>query len=46
MKIALAASTGLNPSAIGIKATTNEGIDDIGLGLAIAAHAVVLIQHA
>jgi len=30
---------------IGLKATTNEGADDIGRGQAIAAHAVVLIQR-
>jgi len=45
MKAALAATTGLPSSGIGIKATTNEGIDDIGRGLAIAAHAVVLIER-
>ena len=45
MKAALAASTGLPTGAIGIKATTNEGIGDLGLGLAIAAHAVALIQR-
>lgn len=44
MKAALAASTGLPVDAIGLKATTNEGNDDIGRGLAIAAHAVALIQ--
>jgi 2-C-methyl-D-erythritol 2,4-cyclodiphosphate synthase len=44
MKAALAASTGLPVDAIGLKATTNEGSDDIGRGLAIAAHAVALIQ--
>ena len=44
MKTALARSTGLPVEAIGLKATTNEGADDIGRGLAIAAHAVVLIQ--
>jgi len=44
MKAVLACSTGLAVEAIGIKATTNEGSDDIGRGLAIAAHAVVLIQ--
>jgi 2-C-methyl-D-erythritol 2,4-cyclodiphosphate synthase len=43
MKAALAASTGLAPDAIGLKATTNEGCDAIGHGEAIAAHAVVLI---
>jgi 2-C-methyl-D-erythritol 2,4-cyclodiphosphate synthase len=43
MKLALANSTGLLVDAIGLKATTNEGIDDLGRGLAIAAHAVALI---
>ena len=46
MKQALAASTGLAVSQIGIKATTNEGVDEIGQGLAIAAHAVALIEKA
>src|SRR5665213_4097781 len=44
MKAALAFSTGLASTSIGIKATTNEGIGDLGQGLAIAAHAVVLIE--
>jgi 2-C-methyl-D-erythritol 2,4-cyclodiphosphate synthase len=44
MKAALARSTGLPVTAIGLKATTNEGADDIGRGLAIAAHAVALIH--
>ncbi len=44
MKSALSASTGLPADAIGLKATTNEGADDIGRALAIAAHAVCLIQ--
>jgi 2-C-methyl-D-erythritol 2,4-cyclodiphosphate synthase len=44
MKDVLAASTGLTPAAIGLKATTNEGIDEIGRGHAIAAHAVALIE--
>ena len=44
MKSVLANSTGLSSDAIGLKATTNEGRDDIGRGLAIAAHAVALIQ--
>lgn len=44
MKAALARSTGLPIDAVGLKATTNEGSDDIGRGLAIAAHAVALIQ--
>lgn len=46
MKAALARSTGLYADEIGLKATTNEGSDDIGRGLAIAAHAVALITRA
>ena len=45
MKAALAKSTGLSLDAIGLKATTNEGSDDIGRGHAIAAHAVALIAR-
>lgn len=44
MKAVLAKSTGLSVDAVGVKATTNEGSDDIGRGLAIAAHAVALIR--
>lgn len=44
MKAVLAHSTGLPVTAIGLKATTNEGSDDIGRRLAIAAHAVALIR--
>jgi 2-C-methyl-D-erythritol 2,4-cyclodiphosphate synthase len=46
MKAALAASTGLPTTAIGIKATTNEGVGSLGKGLAIASHAVALIEKA
>jgi 2-C-methyl-D-erythritol 2,4-cyclodiphosphate synthase len=46
MKAALAKSTHLPVANIGLKATTNEGIDEIGRGLAIAAHAVALIAKA
>ena len=45
MKAALAKSAGLLPDEIGLKATTNEGVDDIGRGLAIAAHAVALLTR-
>lgn len=45
MKRALAASTGLAAEAIGLKATTHEGIGDLGRGVGIAAHAVALIYH-
>jgi 2-C-methyl-D-erythritol 2,4-cyclodiphosphate synthase len=44
MKAALAASTGLPVDCIGLKATTNEGVGDLGRGLAIAAHAVCLLE--
>lgn len=46
MKAALAKSTHLPVTSIGLKATTNEGVDQIGQGLAIAAHAVALIVKA
>lgn len=45
MKAALARSTGLQPGDIGLKATTNEGVGDLGRGLAIAAHAVTLLSR-
>jgi 2-C-methyl-D-erythritol 2,4-cyclodiphosphate synthase len=45
MKAALSLSTGLAPELIGLKATTNEGVDQIGAGTAIAAHAVALIER-
>lgn len=44
MKAALSTSLGLPVEDIGIKATTNEGLGDIGKGLGIAAHAVVLLE--
>ncbi len=45
MKAALARSSGLPVDSIGVKATTNEGVGDLGRGLAIAAHAVALIAR-
>ena len=45
MKLVLANSTGLPVEAVGLKATTNEGVGDLGRSLAIAAHAVALIQR-
>jgi len=45
MKLALADTTGLLTTEIGLKATTNEGLDDFGRGLAIAAHAVALLKQ-
>ena len=43
MRTKLAASAGIEPSQVGLKATTNEGAGSIGRGEAIAAHAVALI---
>ena len=43
MKAVLAKSTGLLADEIGLKATTSEGVGDLGRGLAIAAHAVALL---
>ncbi len=44
MKSTLARSCGVSTDMIGLKATTNEGVDQIGQGLAVAAHAVALIE--
>lgn len=46
IKAVLSKTMNLPVGCIGIKATTNEGIDEIGRGLAIAAHAVALIEKA
>jgi 2-C-methyl-D-erythritol 2,4-cyclodiphosphate synthase len=43
MKAALAHSTGLPVAQIGLKATTHEGVGELGQGRAIAAHAVALL---
>jgi 2-C-methyl-D-erythritol 2,4-cyclodiphosphate synthase len=43
MKAALARSTGLPVEQIGLKATTHEGVGELGQGRAIAAHAVALL---
>ncbi|WP_019501981.1 2-C-methyl-D-erythritol 2,4-cyclodiphosphate synthase [Pseudanabaena sp. PCC 6802] len=43
MRDRLAEALGLTPEQIGVKATTNEGLDAVGQKEAIAAHAVVLL---
>ncbi len=43
MKAELSKTLNIPINCIGIKATTNETVDDIGKGLAIAAHAVCLV---
>jgi 2-C-methyl-D-erythritol 2,4-cyclodiphosphate synthase len=45
MKNTLAGALGLPPECVGIKATTNEKLDDLGAGLGIAVHAVALIAR-
>jgi 2-C-methyl-D-erythritol 2,4-cyclodiphosphate synthase len=45
MKATLAKSAGLLSDEVGLKATTNEGVGDLGRGVAIAAHAVALLKR-
>jgi 2-C-methyl-D-erythritol 4-phosphate cytidylyltransferase/2-C-methyl-D-erythritol 2,4-cyclodiphosphate synthase len=40
----LASALGVSADAVGIKAKTNEGVDAVGRGEAIAAHAVALLR--
>jgi 2-C-methyl-D-erythritol 2,4-cyclodiphosphate synthase len=44
MRETLAASLGISTSAINLKAKTNEGVDAIGHGEAIAAQAIVILE--
>ncbi|MBI2383373.1 MAG: 2-C-methyl-D-erythritol 2,4-cyclodiphosphate synthase [Gammaproteobacteria bacterium] len=46
MRAALAADLGVDEGAVGVKATTPEGMDAIGRKEGLAAHAVVLLQQA
>ena len=41
----LADALGIAPEAVGVKAKTNEGVDAVGRGEAIAAHAVALLTN-
>ena len=45
MRNAIAETLAIPPGAVGVKAKTNEGLDAIGRGEAIAAHAVALIER-
>ena len=45
MRSAIAEALEIPPGAVGVKAKTNEGLDAIGRGEAIAAHAVALIEY-
>jgi 2-C-methyl-D-erythritol 2,4-cyclodiphosphate synthase len=44
MRAALAKSLGIAPEQISLKAKTNEGMDAIGRGEAIAAHTVATLE--
>lgn len=46
MKAKIADMVGLAPSQVGIKATTNEGMDSIGQGKALAVQAICLLFKA
>jgi 2-C-methyl-D-erythritol 4-phosphate cytidylyltransferase/2-C-methyl-D-erythritol 2,4-cyclodiphosphate synthase len=43
MELQLAETLGVAPDAVSIKAKTNEGVDAVGRGEAVAAHAVALV---
>ncbi len=45
MAESLAGALGIDPRAVGVKAKTNEGVDAVGRGEAIAAHAVALLKQ-
>ena len=45
MRDSIAHTVGIEPSLVNVKATTNEGLGDIGEGRAIAATAVVLLEE-
>jgi 2-C-methyl-D-erythritol 2,4-cyclodiphosphate synthase len=45
MREALAKSLGISAAMINLKAKTNEGVDAIGRGEAIAAQAIVTLEH-
>jgi len=45
MRRAIAGAIGIDASAVSIKAKTNEGLDAIGRGEAVAAHAIAMLKH-
>jgi 2-C-methyl-D-erythritol 2,4-cyclodiphosphate synthase len=46
MRAALASAIGIDSINVSIKGKTNEGVDAVGRGEAIAAHAVALVRTA
>jgi len=45
IRASIARLTGLGVDRVGIKAKTSEGLGDIGAGVAVACHAVVLMEE-
>ena len=45
MRARLAAALGLESDAVNVKAKTNEGLDAVGRGEAIAAHAIITVRR-
>ena len=46
MRRRLAGALGLPVDAVNVKAKTNEGLDAVGRGEAIAAHAIIIVERA
>jgi 2-C-methyl-D-erythritol 2,4-cyclodiphosphate synthase len=46
MRASVAAAIGVDVSRVSIKGKTNEGVDAVGRGEAIAAHAIALLRSA
>ena len=44
MRASIAGALGIDPERVSVKGKTNEGVDAIGRGEAIAAHAVALLK--
>ena len=44
MRASLAAALGIDVARVSIKGKTNEGVDAVGRGEAIAAHAIALLR--
>ena len=45
MRERVAAALGTDPARVSLKAKTNEGVDAVGAGKAVACHAVVLVAR-
>jgi 2-C-methyl-D-erythritol 2,4-cyclodiphosphate synthase len=44
MRLAVAKALGIDPARVSVKGKTNEGVDAVGRGEAVAAHAVALVR--